>query len=167
MPPPPARACAGTYTDLLPKNGYLTSKSQLNLQAFEAFVRVLATQEPIAFERKRQRAAGGGGGGRYSRRDARGRPPAAARPPSDPLEYKREYYLQKCGLHPNDAEARRSLVQSYLEGLSWCLAYYHEGCASWDWCASHAMRAQLAVGRSRRALTRRRASLARAAQVLS
>ena len=26
-----------------------------------------------------------------------------------------------------------SLVQSYLEGLEWCLKYYHDGCASWDW----------------------------------
>ena len=51
----------------------------------------------------------------------------------DPLEYKREYYLQKLGLHPKDLDGRRELVRSYVQGLSWCLAYYHDGCNSWDW----------------------------------
>jgi len=37
------------------------------------------------------------------------------------------------GLHPNDKEGRQQLVHAYLEGLSWCLAYYHNGCASWEW----------------------------------
>jgi len=37
------------------------------------------------------------------------------------------------GLHPSDTAGRRELVRSYVEGLSWCLAYYHKGCASWDW----------------------------------
>jgi len=125
-----------TYTDLLPSNGFLTTKRTLHLDAFERFVRALSTHEPIVFERKRQRAAGGGGGGgRYSRRDnrggGRGGPPSA--PVGDPLEYKREYYLQKLGLHPKDNDARKELVNSYLEGLCWCLAYYHDGCASWDW----------------------------------
>jgi len=97
-------------------------------------VRVLASHEPVVFARKRQRAAGGGGGGRNSRRDMRSRPSAASNVvASDPLDYKREYYLQKLGLHPKDLEARKALVHSYLEGLSWCLAYYHDGCASWYW----------------------------------
>jgi 5'-3' exonuclease len=130
-----ARSVAGTYTDLLPTNGYLTSKRELHLDAFEKYVRVLASHEPVVFERKRQRAAGGGGGGRNSRRDMRSRPSAASNVvASDPLDYKREYYLQKLGLHPKDLEARKALVHSYLEGLSWCLAYYHDGCASWYWC---------------------------------
>ena len=130
---------AGTYTDLLPTHGYLTDKRTLNMPAFEAYVRILSSHEPIVFEKKRLRAAGGGGGGgRYSRRDVRGRGSAAASvaSSSDPLAYKREYYLQKTGLHPKDAEGRQALVRSYLEGLCWCLAYYHDGCASWDWCAN-------------------------------
>ena len=132
-----------TYTDLLPSNGYLTDKATLHLDAFETFCRAIARQEPTVFERKRQKAAfgDGGRGGRYSRRDNRGRGRggvggrggAAALPPSDPLEYKREYYLQKLGLHPRDAEGRREIVRTYVQGLSWCLAYYHDGCASWDW----------------------------------
>ena len=120
-----------TYTDLLPTNGYLTTKSHLHLPAFEAFVRVLASHEPIIFERKRQRATGGRNG--YSRRQSAGQPASESSHSDGPLAYKREYYLQKLGQHPKDVEPKRDLVQSYLEGLSWCLAYYHDGCASWDW----------------------------------
>ena len=113
-----------TYTDLLPTNGYLTTKRHLHLDAFEAFVRVLASNEPIVFERKRQRAMAGPS----SRRQGAGQQESSA-----PGEYKREYYLEKLGQPPKDAEVLHDLVQSYLEGLSWCLAYYHDGCASWDW----------------------------------
>jgi len=122
-----------TYTEMLPYNGYLTDKETLNLGAFEKYIRKLAYVEPIYFEKKRRGRAGGRGGrggGRGSRRSIGA---AAAPPPSDPLEYKREYYLQKMGLHPKDKEGRHQLVHAYLEGLSWCLAYYHNGCASWEW----------------------------------
>ena len=126
---------AGTYTDLLPTHGYLTDKRTLNMAAFEEYVRLLASHESIVFEKKKMRAAGGrGGGGRYSRRDRPGRGVTSpASPPGDPLAYKREYYLHKFGLHPKDSDSRKSLVHSYLQGLCWCLAYYHDGCASWDW----------------------------------
>ena len=81
--------------------------------------------QPLVFAKKKQRSQG-----RFSR-DRKQPPggPAAV----DARDYKREYYLEKLGLHPNDREGRASLVGSYMEGLRWCLAYYHEGCASWDW----------------------------------
>ena len=30
-------------------------------------------------------------------------------------------------------EEHRALRQAYMEGLSWCLAYYFQGCVSWGW----------------------------------
>lgn len=47
--------------------------------------------------------------------------------------YKERYYRQKFGVEPNDAEFRRKLVTSYVEGLAWVLRYYYQGCASWQW----------------------------------
>ena len=121
-----------TYTELLPSNGYLTDKAALDMRAFERYIGALARMEPIVFEKKRARAAGRGGrGGRGRGRG--GASPAAGVSSGDPLEYKKEYYLTKMGLHPKDRESKRQKVQSYLEGLCWCLAYYHDGCASWDW----------------------------------
>ncbi|KAL1508536.1 hypothetical protein AB1Y20_004635 [Prymnesium parvum] len=107
-----------TYTDLLPSlGGYLTDKSRLHFGRFERYVRALASHEPVVFAARARKAAG-----RFSRG-------AAERP----LDYKRRYYLQKLGLHPKDDAGLRAAVQSYLDGLCWCLTYYHEGCLSWDW----------------------------------
>jgi len=91
--------------------------------------------EPAVFEKKRNRAAGGGGG-RYDRRRQRAAPQAGASLDAyqrDKSLYKKEYYLQKVGLHPKDADGRRHLAHAFCSGLAWCLAYYHRGCASWDW----------------------------------
>jgi 5'-3' exoribonuclease 1 len=127
-----------TYTQMLPSNGYLTDKRTLNMAAFERFVGALSTTEPAVFEKKRMRAnspmgrGGGRGAGRFQRNRGYGGEGGASLV-DDPLAYKREYYLAKLGLHPKDGESRRALVTSYLEGLCWCLAYYHDGCASWDW----------------------------------
>ena len=125
-----------TYTEMLPSlGGYLTEKARIDLPRFERFVRQLSRHEQQVFAKKKLARSG-----RFSpeRRRGRGRPAAAAAASAaeaDPRDYKREYYLQKLGMHPNDKEGRSALVHSYLEGLSWCLAYYHDGCASWDWCA--------------------------------
>ena len=63
------------------------------------------------------------------------------------VNHKRKFYLEKLGLHPRDTAGLRKLVQAYLEGLSWCLHYYHQGYGStsankgaadgrlgWNWC---------------------------------
>lgn len=34
----------------------------------------------------------------------------------------------KFGIEPGDKEAVQQLCRSYLEGLSWVLTYYHNGC---------------------------------------
>lgn len=105
------------YTDLLPSlGGYLTDKETLHFGRFERFVQQLARTETAYFEMK----AGGGAQARST-------------DPAPPINHKRRYYLQKLGLHPKDEDGRRALVQAYLEGLCWCLAYYHRGCPSWNW----------------------------------
>ena len=119
-----------TYTDMIPSlGGYLTDKSSLHFGRFERFVSRLSETEPYLVAKKLT------AGARPPARRERGRAP---NPTSDlaPGEHRRRYYLQKLGLHPNDADGRRALVRSYLEGLCWCLAYYHDGCRSWNWRAA-------------------------------
>eukprot|EP00962_Isochrysis_galbana_P025498 scaffold7863_cov118-Isochrysis_galbana.AAC.11 len=52
---------------------------------------------------------------------------------------------RQVGTHPNDTEGKRALILSYLEGLVWCMEYYHNGCRSWDWCALALLRARLRI----------------------
>jgi 5'-3' exonuclease len=105
-----------TYTDLLPSlGGYLTDKDQLHFERFERFVRALSRNEQAHFEMK---------AGNVARRAGDNQPK---------LNHKRKYYLEKLGMHPRDTEGLRRLVTSYLEGLCWCLHYYHKGCRSWSW----------------------------------
>jgi len=113
-----------TYTDLLPSiGGYLTNRdsneSILHVARFERLLKVLSENEPYMVSKKLACDS--------SNRDNRRSGQVNER------DYKRRYYLQKVGLHPNDAHGRAALVQNYLEGLVWCLEYYHHGCCSWDW----------------------------------
>jgi len=41
--------------------------------------------------------------------------------------YKERYYEQKFGVKLDDVEFRRACAKSYVEGLSWVLAYYYNG----------------------------------------
>ncbi|WFC99689.1 5'-3' exoribonuclease 2 [Malassezia yamatoensis] len=47
--------------------------------------------------------------------------------------YRERYYRQKFGVELSDHEFRRKVVQAYVEGLCWVLAYYYQGCPSWKW----------------------------------
>jgi 5'-3' exoribonuclease 2 len=47
--------------------------------------------------------------------------------------YRERYYRQKFGVGLDDADFRRAVVKSYVEGLAWVLAYYYQGCPSWTW----------------------------------
>lgn len=47
--------------------------------------------------------------------------------------YRERYYRQKFGVELSDTKFRRSVVQAYVEGLCWVLAYYYQGCPSWKW----------------------------------
>ncbi|MCO5586524.1 hypothetical protein L7F22_040464 [Adiantum nelumboides] len=47
--------------------------------------------------------------------------------------YRERYYQQKFGVELSDTKFRRGVVKAYMEGLSWVLAYYYQGCPSWTW----------------------------------
>ncbi|XP_054618289.1 5'-3' exoribonuclease 2 isoform X2 [Dunckerocampus dactyliophorus] len=47
--------------------------------------------------------------------------------------WKQRYYKTKFDVDLSDANFRRKVVQSYVEGLCWVLRYYYQGCASWKW----------------------------------
>jgi len=55
--------------------------------------------------------------------------------------YRDFYYETKLGWPAKDRDRtlfrRRAHVRDYLEGLHWCLNYYHNGCCSWDWFFPH------------------------------
>lgn len=48
--------------------------------------------------------------------------------------YRERYYVAKFNIIEQDIEPlRKDLVRCYVEGVSWVLLYYYQGCASWDW----------------------------------
>ncbi|KAK9457117.1 exoribonuclease 2 [Dipodascopsis uninucleata] len=49
--------------------------------------------------------------------------------------YRKRYYEQKFHARSeDDAEnIRQDVVKSYIEGVSWVLLYYYQGCPSWNW----------------------------------
>jgi 5'-3' exonuclease len=46
---------------------------------------------------------------------------------------KGQYYYDKFGFTPFDAQKHIALQKAYIEALVWNLKYYYEGCVSWDW----------------------------------
>lgn len=47
--------------------------------------------------------------------------------------YGDRYYEQKFHVDPKDIAFRHGVARSYVEGLSWVLLYYFQGCPSWEW----------------------------------
>ena len=47
--------------------------------------------------------------------------------------YRARYYEQKFGVPLSDDEFRKGVMKAYMEGLCWVLAYYYQGCPSWQW----------------------------------
>ncbi|KAI9898168.1 hypothetical protein N3K66_006528 [Trichothecium roseum] len=47
--------------------------------------------------------------------------------------YADRYYQQKFHKDPSDIEFRHQVARAYVEGLSWVLLYYFQGCPSWEW----------------------------------
>lgn len=64
-----------------------------------------------------------------------------AHPESKARSYRDFYYETKMDWPVEDRQRtlfqRRAHVRDYLEGLHWCLNYYHNGCQSWDWFFPH------------------------------
>ncbi|KAH3671369.1 hypothetical protein WICMUC_004666 [Wickerhamomyces mucosus] len=58
---------------------------------------------------------------------------------ADPIKfqepgYNSRYYRVKLHVEQSDVpETRKSLVHHYIEGISWVLLYYYQGCPSWNW----------------------------------
>jgi 5'-3' exoribonuclease 2 len=47
--------------------------------------------------------------------------------------YRERYYTDKFHSDLTDIDAIREICKSYVEGLSWVLRYYYQGCCSWKW----------------------------------
>ncbi|EPE07500.1 5 -3 exoribonuclease 2 [Ophiostoma piceae UAMH 11346] len=47
--------------------------------------------------------------------------------------YADRYYEQKFHVEATDIEFRHGVARAYVEGLSWVLLYYFQGCQSWEW----------------------------------
>ena len=47
--------------------------------------------------------------------------------------YADRYYESKFGVDASDREFRHKVAAAYVEGLSWVLLYYFQGCPSWTW----------------------------------
>ncbi|KAJ9615897.1 5'-3' exoribonuclease 2 [Cladophialophora chaetospira] len=47
--------------------------------------------------------------------------------------YADRYYEQKFHVSPQDIAFRHKVAEAYVEGLSWVLLYYFQGCPSWTW----------------------------------
>lgn len=59
-------------------------------------------------------------------------------PPPDTVRlwedgYADRYYEQKFHVSPDNIAFRHEVARAYVEGLSWVLLYYFQGCASWTW----------------------------------
>ena len=59
-------------------------------------------------------------------------------PPPDTVRlweegYADRYYEQKFHVATDDIDFRHEVARSYVEGLSWVLLYYFQGCKSWTW----------------------------------
>ncbi|KAL3233573.1 5'-3' exoribonuclease 2 [Nakaseomyces bracarensis] len=48
--------------------------------------------------------------------------------------YHDRYYIEKFHIQSYEIDAlRKDMVKCYIEGVSWVLRYYYQGCASWTW----------------------------------
>jgi len=95
--------------------GYLTFKSKMHLGRVEIFLEKLSSEaEGVYFFKKNK----------YSKDSEK------------IINYKIDYYLSKFGANLGDKnnKTRLSILkEKYIEGLNWCLSYYHHGCPSWNW----------------------------------
>ena len=105
----------GVYKRLLPTmGGYLTDKASIHLGRFELFMGEVCRREPLYFYRRGA-----------EEKQLEFQSPA----------YPEFYYNTK--LQAYSHEDRRRVLEDYIGGLLWNLAYYHDGCSSWTWYLPH------------------------------
>lgn len=47
--------------------------------------------------------------------------------------FEERYYASKFGVEADDLDFRKKVAMAYIEGLTWVLRYYYQGCCSWGW----------------------------------
>lgn len=95
--------------------GYLTLKSQMHIGRVEIFLEKLSSEaEALHFFQQEKNIE----------------------IPSKLSDYKTNYYSQKLYFDLNVESGKTTLStlkKNYIQGLHWCLYYYHKGCPSWNW----------------------------------
>jgi len=95
--------------------GYLTQNSKMHVGRVEIFLEKLSSEAEGVFFYKKNKCS---------------------KSSEKIINYKFDYYLSKFGTNLKDTEnisQLDTLKERYMEGLNWCLSYYHNGCPSWNW----------------------------------
>mmetsp|Transcript_25743 Transcript_25743/g.65477 ORF Transcript_25743/g.65477 Transcript_25743/m.65477 type:complete len:554 (+) Transcript_25743:987-2648(+) len=95
--------------------GYLTKKYQMHMGRVELFLEKISNEAEEFF---------------FNQNEKNGQKT------SSELDYKENYYSSKLNLEfssGKDKERLTKLKSDYIQGLNWCLYYYHKGCPSWNW----------------------------------
>jgi 5'-3' exonuclease len=92
--------------------GYLTKKYQIHLGRAELFLEKISNEAECLFFHNKE--------GKSIQHES----------------YKSRYYSSKLNFkfdECNDSPIFTLLKTNYIQGLHWCLYYYHNGCPSWNW----------------------------------
>ncbi|CAI4211764.1 unnamed protein product [Parascedosporium putredinis] len=125
--------------------GYVTRDGHIDLGRAQVIMDGLAKQEDAIFKRRKQQEDRHAAFEEPSPTTPNiGSIDTGSRPVPPPLEgpvdtvrlweegYADRYYEQKFQASPRDVAFRNKVAQAYVEGLSWVLLYYFQGCPSWD-----------------------------------
>lgn len=96
--------------------GYLTDEHRLHPDRLQSFLHALSENEPQYFANRAF--------------------DDAVPEYKDAATFRRAYYSIKFGFDVESESGPERLAQlrmNYLEGLHWCLQYYHQGVSSWTW----------------------------------
>ncbi|KAL6749333.1 exoribonuclease [Haematococcus lacustris] len=107
------------YRGMLPQlGGYLCDGSTINMARCEQFISAIGQFEDTIFQKRM--------------RELRRQKDRLERQKHQKQQHR--YYSEKLGVPPDQQPTVvRGIVRAYVEGLSWVMAYYYEGCASWNW----------------------------------
>ncbi|GJD01951.1 5'-3' exoribonuclease 2 [Colletotrichum higginsianum] len=148
------------WKDNLPfMGGYVVKDGHVDLGRAQLILNGLAKQEDAIFKRRKEtedrkeasfkrRKLQEERNPRFAKPKQAGSTPASATGPSTPSAaeeaavdhvrmweegYADRYYEQKFHVDRSDHEFRHKVARAYVEGLSWVLLYYFQGCPSWEW----------------------------------